>query len=653
MVILTAGNALAANEPSTGNLALWYTQPAKRGMNEALPIGNGTFGGLIYAGKQQERIVLNEISLWTGTEISADDYSKMGSYQMLGELLVDLASGTTGAISATVVACASEHKPFFEREFVGAAADGDPATKWCVEHNGKPVVWELRLPEKRAFSSYGFTSANDVPARDPATWELAGSDDGKQWTLLDRHENQPAFPKRGEIKMYPLQAGTSYRIYRLTFPPNKGVNHFQLGEIIFPGVTPLAKEGITIENYRRELDLPTAMHSVTYTEGGVKYHREAFVSHADQVMGVRFSTDKPGAHSGTIRLQGAHKEMTVAEKNTLKFSGALNNGLKYATKLMVLNEGGTVQAGEGKLEFKGCDAVTLLLAAGTDYVMDYSRGYRGADPNPVIEKRLAEAVAQKYEALKSAHVADFRKLFNRLTLDVGTTAADRLALPIDQRKVLEAQNGGDPDLEELLFQYGRYLLISCSRPGGLPANLQGLWNDSNNPPWHSDYHANINIQMNYWLAEPANLSECHTPLFDLITSQLEPWRKATAKEKRFQTASGAPRGWAIRTSHGIHGDMGWQWDVPANAWYCQHFWWHYAWGGDKTWLKNVGVSGHERDLRLLGGPVEGAARRAAGGAQWVVARTWAARGRGELLPADCLGPVQQLRRGERGAGPRC
>jgi alpha-L-fucosidase 2 len=130
-------------------------------------------------------------------------------------------------------------------------------------------------------------------------------------------------------------------------------------------------------------------------------------------------------------------------------------------------------------------------------------------------------------------------------------------------------------------------MISCSRPGGLPANLQGLWCDSNNPPWHSDYHANINIQMNYWPAEPANLSECHNTLFDLITSQLEPWRKATAAEKRFATPDGKSPGWAVRTSHGIHGDEGWQWDVPANAWYCQHFWMHYAFGGDKAWLRTV------------------------------------------------------------------
>jgi alpha-L-fucosidase 2 len=423
-----------------GDLTLWYDKPANKGMNEALPIGNGKFGGLVYAGPKQERVVLNESSLWTGTAISTDDYSKMGWYEMLGELLVNLA--------------------------------------------------------------------------------------------------------------------------------------------------PDAAAG-AVQNYRRSLDLATAVHTVTYQVGGVTFRREAFASHPDQVMVLRFSADRPGACTGTVQLQGAHKEMTAAAGSSLTFAGTLEDGLKYEAKLVALNDGGTLQAGDGKLEFRGCNSLTLLVAAATDYALDYARNYRGENPHAPVEQRLAAAAAKQKDDLKAAHVAEYKSYFNRVALDVGTTSSDRLALSIDRRKVLHAESGGDPDLEELLFQYGRYLMISCSRPGGLPANLQGLWNDSNRPPWHSDYHANINIQMNYWPAEPANLAECHTPLFDLIGSQLEPWRKATASEKRFATASGKSRGWAVRTSHGINGDEAWQWDVTANAWYCHHFWMHYAFGGDKTWLRNV------------------------------------------------------------------
>ena len=431
---------ICASPVYAGDLMLWYNKPANPGMNEALPIGNGTFGGLIYAGPKRERVVLNEISLWTGTEISTEDYAKMGAYQMLGELLVDL--GTE-------------------------AASG------------------------------------------------------------------------------------------------------------------------TVENYRRSLDLATAIHSVTYQSGGVTFRREAFASQPDRVMVLTFSADRPGACTGTVRLKGAHKEATAAAGNSLTFAGALDNGLKYEAKLVALNDGGTLEAGDGKLEFKNCNHLTLFVAAGTDYARDYARHYRGEDPHAAIEKRLAAAGTKKYDELRAAHIAEYQSWFNRVALDVGKTPAERLTLPMDRRKVLHADKGGDPELEALLFQYGRYLMISCSRPGGLPANLQGLWNDSNDPPWHSDYHANINIQMNYWPAEAANLAECHTTLFDLIVSQLEPWRKATAAEKRFATASGKGGGWAVRTSHGINGDEGWQWDVPANAWYCQHFWMHYAFGGDKEWLRTV------------------------------------------------------------------
>jgi alpha-L-fucosidase 2 len=328
-----------------------------------------------------------------------------------------------------------------------------------------------------------------------------------------------------------------------------------LGELLVD-FAPDAASG-AVQSYRRALDLATAIHQVTYQYGGVTCRREAFASHPDQVMVLRLSANRPGACSGTVGLRGAHKERTAAVGGTLTFAGALDNDLKYEAKVVALNKGGTVEAGDGRLEFKNCDTLTLLVAAGTDYALDYRRHYRGEDPHTTIEKRLAAAGAKEYDELKAEHIAEHESWFNRVALDVGTTPADRVALPIDRRKVLHAEHGGDPELETILFQYGRYLLISCSRPGGLPANLQGLWNDSNDPPWHSDYHANINIQMNYWPAEPANLAECHTPLFDLIVSQLEPWRKATAAEKRFAAASGKSSGWAVRTSHGIDGDEGW------------------------------------------------------------------------------------------------
>jgi len=579
--------ALFVGSCAASDLTLWYTQPAAKGMNEALPLGNGYLGALLYGGIETERLVLNVDSLWTGTEISSDNYKEMGSYQMLGELLVTFRNGSSSPVAEPVVSCPSGHKAFFEKEELAFSHDGLPGTKWCVEHKNRPVVWEARLPQPKALTQYSFISANDTPQRDPATWELAGSTDGRTWTTLDKRAGEPPFEKRGESKTYSFANTTPFAFYRFTFQPNAGVSHFQIAEISLPGVTAQKQTPPPVAEYRRSLDIATATATVTYKSGDITWHREAFVSHPHGVIVFRFSTDRPGACAGKIELRGAHKETTQANENQLQFEGTLSNGLKYQTRLLALPSGGSLRARADAIEFDHCDSVTILIAADTNYVMDYARKYRGDDPGEKIAARLKVAAAKSFDELKTAHVADYQSLFQRVTLQLGTTPSERAALPTDQRKLLHAEQGGDPDLEELLFQYGRYLLIACSRPGSLPANLQGLWNDSNNPPWHSDYHVNINLQMNYWPAEPANLSECHTPLFDLATSQMPAWRKATAAEKRFATPDGQPRGWAVRTSHGIHGDMAWQWDITANAWYCQHFWWHYQFSGDKDWLRRV------------------------------------------------------------------
>jgi alpha-L-fucosidase 2 len=342
-------------------------------------------------------------------------------------------------------------------------------------------------------------------------------------------------------------------------------------------------------NYRRELDIGTALSRVSYETRGVKYKREFFCSHPAGVLVARFSADKPGSYTGQIELRDSHGASTVVRTNRLTAAGALDNGLKYEWQILVLPEGGSVESNGTSLAFSRCDGLTLLIVAGTDYAMDYTNGYRGADPHPRLTAMIKAASEKGREALEEEHETDFRSLFDRVTLDLGRSSTAQRGLPTDQRR-LEAFQKTDPELERLLFQYGRYLLISCSRPGGLPANLQGLWNDRNDPAWHSDYHANINVEMNYWPAEPAGLPECQLPFFDLIDSQLPAWRKATAASPEFKTASGgmSARGFAIRTSHNIYGGMGWRWDKTANAWYCRHFWEHYSFTRDRDFLRNTG-----------------------------------------------------------------
>jgi alpha-L-fucosidase 2 len=332
-------------------------------------------------------------------------------------------------------------------------------------------------------------------------------------------------------------------------------------------------------DYRRSLDLTTGIHTTSFTRDGVTFTREAFASHPDQVLVFRTTASRPAALSGRIRLASAQKARTQATADGLSFAGEMPNKLRHACTVRVWHSGGTVTADGEELVVAGCDELVLLLNARTDYAPDYAAGWRGVDPRPRLEAELVAATARTYAALRRAHVADLTSLLGRAALDLGATAPDALALPTDARLKRYARGEADPGLEAAMFQYGRYLLASCSRPGGLPANLQGLWNDSNNPPWASDYHNNINVQMNYWGAESTHLSECHLPLIDFVVAAREPCRIATRKAFGQDT-----RGWTARTSQSIFGGNGWEWNIPASAWYAQHVYEHWAFTQDKTYL---------------------------------------------------------------------
>jgi len=248
----------------------------------------------------------------------------------------------------------------------------------------------------------------------------------------------------------------------------------------------------------------------------------------------------------------------------------------------VLAQGGSLNADNGAIGFAKADGLTILLAADTDYLGNYEKGWRQEHPHERLSQQLAAAAVKSYEALRRAHVEDHQGLFNRFDLDTGNSGEQVAALPTDERLAAYKKGGNDPELESLFVQYGRYLLIASSRPGCLPANLQGLWNQTNKPPWQSDYHTNINVQMNYWLAEATHLAECHEPLIEMIEQLRVPSRKATLATGDF----GDVRGWTVRTSHNIFGGHGWRWNKPGSAWYCQHLWEHYAFGQDKTYLEH-------------------------------------------------------------------
>ncbi|MES2775097.1 MAG: glycoside hydrolase family 95 protein [Bacteroidota bacterium] len=338
----------------------------------------------------------------------------------------------------------------------------------------------------------------------------------------------------------------------------------------------------TATSYQRSLNIATGVHSTSFTIDGITYSREAFASYPDQVMVFKYTASKKGALSGTLSIRSAQGAVSIANPDGLSFFAEMPNHLKYAARVQLGHDGGNVIPGDSNLQFSNCTVLTLYVNARTNYKPDYNSGWRGADPMPLIEKEMAAAKRTGYQKLLARHIKDITNLTATASVDFGTTSAEIVALPTGTRLKQYAAGASDPDLEETMFQYGRYLLVSSSRPGGLPANLQGLWNNSNKPAWASDYHNNINIQMNYWAAESTNLSPCHTPLIDFIVAAQEPCRIATRKAFGANT-----RGWTARTSQSIFGGNGWEWNIPSSAWYALHVFDHWAFTNDKTYLKNT------------------------------------------------------------------
>ncbi len=337
------------------------------------------------------------------------------------------------------------------------------------------------------------------------------------------------------------------------------------------------------KGYRRELDLSRAVQQISYVSDGVIYKREYFCSFPDQVMVLRFSADKKSAYTATVNLKDAHGIRTTAEGATLDITGRLDNGLKYDARALVKVQGGSVTASsDSTLSINGADGFTIFLSAGTDYSNQRSHQWRGQDPTGRIRRILTAAAGRPYDQLLGRHVYDYQSLFGRVSLELGPPTGKDIANTPTYKRILDYKQAPDHQLEVLLFQYGRYLLINSSRKGGLPANLQGLWNESNTPPWRCDYHSNINIQMNYWLAEPTNLSECHFPYLDYINSMREVKKHNTAKEYP------GVRGWTVRTENGIYGGESFLWNTPGSAWYVQNIWEHYAFTRDKAWLSSFG-----------------------------------------------------------------
>jgi alpha-L-fucosidase 2 len=365
-------------------------------------------------------------------------------------------------------------------------------------------------------------------------------------------------------------------------------------------------------SYYRDIDLNTATASVKYTIDGTTYQREALISHPDKVMVIRMTADKKNALNYILSLSSKLKyRMAPAGAGQLILTGKAPKfvanrssepqqivyddveGMNFEVRVRVVAEGGTVKQENGQLVINGANAVTIYLSEATSFNgFNKSAGKQGKNPSIEATANLNAALRKSYALIRASHIRDYQSLFKRVKLDLGVKA-DVIKLPTDERLRRFASSPDDLQLQVLYYQFGRYLMIASSRPGSRPTNLQGIWNDHVQPPWGSNYTTNINTEMNYWLAENTNLSECHQPLFDFM-KELAVNGAQTAKVNY-----NINEGWVTHHNSDLWAKTsppgGWDWDpraMPrwscwpmAGAWFSTHLWEHYLFTGDKTFLK--------------------------------------------------------------------
>lgn len=481
--IVLSGSALGASlpgryDPST---TIWFESPATH-FTESLPLGSGRLGAMVFGGVENERVVLNEISMWSGGPQNAD---RPDAHKSLPEIRRLLAEGKV-----------IEAQTLVAQTFTCSGAGSGYAQSEVVPYGAYQVLGDLTL----------------------------------------------SFPHAGDTK-----------------------------------------------NYTRRLDLRSAIATVEYEQGGVHLKRETFASAPDEAIVTRISANRPKSISFDAKLARAERfETSQSGPNELLMRGQLSNGtdgkgMQYAARLRIVAHGGKVGVEGGRIRVQGADEVLLFITAATDY--DGFAGRHTKDPVKVSLDDMNKAAAKTYTRLQAAHAKDHQLYFNRVELSLSDGSARSSAaakLPTDQRLASLSKGIPDPSLAALYFNFGRYLLISSSRPGGMPANLQGLWAEEIHPPWECDYHLDVNVQMNYWPAEVCNLSELHEPMLKLIASFQKPGAQ-TAKayyDARGWVAHVITNAWGF-TSPGQ--DAAWG-ASTSTGWLCEHLWEHYAYTRDKAYL---------------------------------------------------------------------
>lgn len=355
---------------------------------------------------------------------------------------------------------------------------------------------------------------------------------------------------------------------------------------------------VNMSDYKRILSLDSALAVVQFKKDDVAYERDYFISYPANVMAIRFKADRPGKQNLTFSYAPnpvSTGSMSADGANGLAYTAHLdNNGMQYVVRIHATAKGGTLSNADGKITIKDADEVVFLVTADTDYKINFDpdfkdpKTYVGVNPAETTRQWMDNAVTMGYDVLFKQHYDDYAALFNRVKLQLNP---DQQSPSLPTAKRLQNYRKGQPDfyLEELYYQFGRYLLITSSRPGNMPANLQGIWHNNVDGPWRVDYHNNINIQMNYWPACPTNLNECTLPLVDFIRTLVKPGQKTA--QAYFGT-----RGWTASISANIFGftapleseDMSWNFNPMAGPWLATHIWEYYDYTRDKKFLKETG-----------------------------------------------------------------
>jgi alpha-L-fucosidase 2 len=633
-IILYVLIALIIGKIDAQDLKLWYKQPAAK-WTDAIPLGNGRIGAMVFGGLAQDRIQFNEETLWTG---EPRKYSRDGAYKYLDSIRILLFADKQKEAEAMaeksfmglksgedlkkiwVEKMMKDYEPAAEKyddsqwktmlvpsfngwEVVGH--DGLDGAVWLRKTFDLPNNWVGKkiILDLNRIRDYDFTFVNGQLVGSKETIEprkytipenilhtgkntvsilvLNYYDKGGITGFKDTTKHIGIYPMGEEQLKISLNGSWKYNIVDDNPPP---MGSYEASYQPFGDLYLNFKNTETATNYKRALDLETAISKTTYTIGKTNYTREYFVSAPNQALAVHLAANAKQSISFEIGLSSAHKKYEIAkiDDNTISLKVQVKNGaLKGEAYLHLHIMGGTLENEHNKLIITNADEATLYLTAATNFI-NFNEVSNKVNQKHLLSIKNLDVL--NYETIKKAHIKEYKKYFDRYSIDLSNkknTNADKIAT--DERLKAFA-NANDPSFIALYQQYGRYLLISSSRPSTKPANLQGIWNDLLNPPWDSKYTTNINAEMNYWPAENLNLSALHQSLFDMI-KELAIAGKQTAKDHYNMP------GWVLH-----HNTDLWRGTAPINAanhgiwvtggaWLCTHLWEHFLYTQDVAFLK--------------------------------------------------------------------